>query len=83
MMPTIKHGDLLIVDQSVTTAYEDGIYVLIIGSALAIKRIQRQPNGITIISDDPRYKEFFIPEDMGEMIRIIGKVLYVWSGSLV
>ncbi|RYF35667.1 MAG: XRE family transcriptional regulator [Cytophagaceae bacterium] len=75
MTPTIKHGDLLIVDQSVTSVYDDGIYVCIIGSALAIKRIQRQPDGITVISDNPRYKEIFVPDEMEEKVRVIGKVL--------
>lgn len=83
MAPTIKHGDILIVDQSANSVSDDGIYVCIFSTTLTIKRIQRQPDGITIISDNPRYKEIFLPEEMEDRLQVIGRVLYVWSGSLV
>lgn len=83
MAPTIKQGDLLIVDQSVTSVSYDAIYVVCIGSALTIKRIQRDLDGIRVISDNPQYKEIQVPADMEERIEVLGRVVFIWSGSRV
>ena len=83
MAPTIKHGDLLIVDQAVTSVPYDGIYVGLVGSGLTIKRIQRDAGGIRLVSDNPKYKDVSIPDELGDRVKILGRVLYVWSGSLV
>lgn len=83
MAPTIKHGDLLIVDQGVNAVSYDGIYVVLIGSGLSIKRIQRETDGVRIISDNPHYKDVLIPEDMEMKVNILGRVVFVWSGSRV
>ncbi|MGP5283184.1 S24 family peptidase [Pseudomonas helleri] len=81
MAPTIKQGDLLIVDQSVTTVTYDAIYVICIGSSLTIKRIQRELDGIRVISDNPQYKEIQVPTDLEEKIEVLGRVVFIWSGS--
>ena len=81
MAPTIKQGDLLIVDQSVTTVSYDAIYVVCIGSSLTIKRIQRELDGIRVISDNPQYKEIQVPTDLEERIEVLGRVVFIWSGS--
>lgn len=83
MTPTIKHGDLLIVDQGVTSVSDDSIYVVCIGSALTIKRIQREIDGILVISDNPQYKEIRVPSELEERIQILGRVAFIWSGSRV
>lgn len=83
MTPTIKHGDLLIVDQGVTEVSYDAIYVVLIGSGLSIKRIQREADGIRLISDNPQYKEVSIPADMEDRVKVLGRVVFVWSGSRV
>lgn len=81
MAPTIKQGDLLIVDQSITNVSYDAIYVVCIGSSLTIKRIQRDLDGIRVISDNPQYKEIQVPTDLEERIEVLGRVVFIWSGS--
>mgnify|MGYP001575788599 FL=1 len=83
MAPTIKHGDLLIVDANVNTVSYDAVYVVCIGSGLTIKRIQRELDGIRVVSDNPGYKDIQVPGDMEERLKILGRVLFVWSGSTI
>lgn len=81
MAPTIKHGDLLVVDVGVTEALYDAVYVVRIGSVLTIKRIQVDMDGIRILSDNPQFKEVCIPHDMMDRISVVARVVYIWSGS--
>ncbi|WP_049866924.1 S24 family peptidase [Pseudomonas monteilii] len=83
MTPTIKHGDTLIVDVGVQEALYDGVYVVQIGSVLTIKRIQRDMNGMRILSDNQQFKEVLIPLDMEDRVKVVARVVYIWSGSRV
>lgn len=81
MAPTIKHGDLLVVDVGVTEALYDAVYVVRIGGVLTIKRIQVDMDGIRILSDNPQFKEVSIPRDMMDRISVVARVVYMWSGA--
>jgi phage repressor protein C with HTH and peptisase S24 domain len=83
MSPTIKHGDLLMVDVGTSSVSYDAVYVMLISDQLVIKRVQRELDGIRIISDNPKYKEIVVPADMEERVRILGRVVFVWSGAQV
>lgn len=81
MAPTIKHGDVLIVDTGVTEVLGDAVYVVRIGSVLTIKRIQMDMGDIRILSDNPQFKEVRIPPDMSNRIAVVARVVYIWSGA--
>lgn len=83
MSPTIRHGDLLMVDIGAPDVSYDAVYVLFISGQLLIKRIQRELDGLRIISDNPKYKEILVPDEMQERIQILGRVVYVWNGNLI
>ncbi|WP_082916859.1 S24 family peptidase [Pseudomonas sp. JY-Q] len=83
MTPTIKHGDTLIVDVGVQEALYDGVYVVQIGSVLTIKRIQRDMSGMRILSDNQQFKEVMIPLEMEDRVKVVARVVYIWSGSRV
>lgn len=78
MEPTLRPGDLILVDRSATV--RDGIYVLRIDDGLLVKRLQRLPgNQIDITSDNPAYKPFSLDLSKGiDGVDIVGRV--VWSG---
>ena len=71
MSPTIEDGDLILIDVSRTEA-TDAIFALVINSRLFIKRIQRTPRGLKILSDNPAYQPFDVDES--DTVQIIGRV---------
>ncbi|WP_430305225.1 S24 family peptidase [Pseudomonas mosselii] len=83
MSPTIRHGDLLLIDTGVDSVTYDAVYLIAMSTALLVKRIQRELDGIRIVSDNPKYKEIVVPGDMEERIQILGRVVFVWSGNRV
>lgn len=76
MSPTINSGDMVWIDISCTTPRGDGLYVIVIGDAMSIKRLQIHPlsGQVTIKSDNQRYEDCVAenPED----VRVVGKVIY-------
>ena len=83
MEPTLKRGDIILIDKRDAPATHDGIYVFITDGALLIKRLQRLPGGIiNIVSDNPAYKPFEVKQEQLtseiDKITIIGRV--VWAG---
>lgn len=80
MEPTIMDGAIVLVDIRSRHARTDGIYVLIDGPNVRIKRIAvGWQNAIVLISDNERYaSETLAPPD-AEALRVAGKV--VWAGG--
>jgi phage repressor protein C with HTH and peptisase S24 domain len=75
MAPTIDEGDLVLVDLREARFRSDGVYVLRIGSDLAVKRLQRQPDGTVLIrGDNPAYESSTVkPEE----VTLLGRVLWI------
>ena len=77
MSPTIEENDLVLVDLRDPRFHHDGIYVLRAGSELAVRRIQRRPDGKLIIrNDNPAYEPAVVAPDS---INLIGHV--AWAGG--
>ena len=82
MHPTLSSGDQIMVDRSDTDIRGgDGMYVILLGESLMVKRVQRLPGGsLRVKSDNTVYEEFTIdavtfPDDFS----VIGRV--VWYGK--
>lgn len=74
MVPTIKEGDIILIDTSQKTFRSDAIYAFIKENDIYIKRIQRIGNGIRVISDNSSfYPPFEITENELENVKIIGR----------
>lgn len=79
MEPTIRPGDLILVDTAVREVQQDGIYVIVMGNYVMCKRIQRLfAAGLVVKSDNPAYEEIRIGPDETEELIIAGRV--VWIG---
>lgn len=79
MAPTLEESDLMLVDLQEPRFRHDGIYVLRRDDALAVKRLQRRPDGtLSIISDNPAYQASVVTSDS---VHIIGRV--IWMGRRV
>jgi phage repressor protein C with HTH and peptisase S24 domain len=82
MVPTIQHGDVLLIDTSDQEFAQYGIYVLEIEGERLVKRVQRKLDGsLTLISDNPSYERDFLPTDKAASVRAVGRV--VWAGGLI
>lgn len=78
MAPTIKEGDMVLLDLSQNRIRSDAIYAFVLGEDLYIKRIQRIGNGYRIISDnDEQYKSFELIGEQADNIKVIGRVCSV------
>lgn len=80
MEPTIMDGAIVLVDTRFQQTRGDGIYVLVDGPNVRIKRVALGLLGtLQLISDNERYETEALPAPDAENLRIAGKV--VWSGG--
>ena len=77
MAPTIRDADLILADLAEPRFKQDGIYLLRHESGLAVKRIQRRPDGKLLVrSDNPKYEPI-----VAATVGVIGRV--IWVGARV
>jgi len=75
MAPTVEDADLILADLAEPRFRQDGIYLLRHDSGLAVKRIQRRPDGKLLIrSDNPKYEAMVV-----STVNVIGRV--IWTGG--
>lgn len=80
MEPTILDGEIVLVDTRFQQTRGDGIYVLIDGSNVRIKRIATGWEGkVVLLSDNERFEAETLAAPDAEALRIAGKV--VWAGG--
>jgi SOS-response transcriptional repressor LexA len=72
MSPTIQDGDLVIIDTAEREIHSDRVYCLIVDSELYIKRVQRMPGGIRLLSDNNRYPPVDVTGDIAHEVIICG-----------
>lgn len=81
MHPTLHDGDLVMLDRSKTSLNYDGLFVLLYGDALHVKRASRAslPGRVLIVSDN---RTIYPPQEYAaEDVTVIGKV--IWYGRKV
>lgn len=82
MLPTIPDGAIVLVDISVNEVRGDGVYIVIVGNHLRIKRIGRGWDGkIELISDNERYPNETLAPHEAQALRVAGRV--VWAGGKI
>lgn len=72
MSPTIDDGDLLLIDTSKKEITTDAIFAFNLNGGFYVKRVQRTPRGLKIISDNRTYESFEIGE--GDVLNVLGRV---------
>lgn len=79
MEPTIRDGDMLIVDRSIDRVVDAGIYVVTVAGMLLVKRVQvRRDSTLVLKSDNGLYDDEIIPREDLPSIVVEGRVC--WSG---
>jgi phage repressor protein C with HTH and peptisase S24 domain len=77
MAPTLRDGDLILVDLGEPRFKQDGLYVLRHDGELIVKRVQRGARGELIIrSDNPAYPPTAVSRGR---IGVIGRVIWIAS----
>lgn len=82
MEPTIRDGDILLVDTGTTTIDGDAIYLLAGGASFLVKRVQHLLDGsVLVTSDNPAYApETLAAADIAKL-RCIGRVRWIGRAS--
>jgi len=62
MLPTIQHGDTLLVDTGINRYDHDGLYLLNLGHGIQVKRLVDRGENLYVCSDNPIYQPFPLPE---------------------
>lgn len=79
MQPTIKNGAVIIVDTTDNNPADGNLYVVRIADELYVKRIQKIPHGIRLISDN---KAMYAPLDINyndytdDQLQICGRIIH-------
>jgi len=76
MAPTVGNRDLILANLAEPRFRQDGIYLLRNDGGLAVKRIQRRPDGKLLVrSDNPNYEAMVVSN-----VKIIGRVIWIGGG---
>lgn len=82
MEPTIRDGDMALVDTSISEIIDNAIYVIIVGQRLLIKRIHVLVTGaLRLISDNNLYSPEDVQPNEVEFVRVAGRVM--WYGRSI
>jgi phage repressor protein C with HTH and peptisase S24 domain len=79
MLGTFEDGDLLLVDRGINDVKIDDVFVLALNDELYIKRLQRRPDGILMISDNAKYQPYLITNADRDKFQVLGRVLLAWN----
>lgn len=82
MEPTIRSGDVLLVDTSWQRVDDNGIYVVVSAGFVLVKRVHpRRDGSLMLISDNTRYPPEDIPVTEVPDFQIAGRVM--WFGRTI
>ncbi len=80
MEPEVRHGDVVLLDQSKKTVFPGYLFAVGFEDAIYLKRIDMLPGKVVLKSTNPAYPpvELDIRGQLSELFRVIGRVL--WCG---
>lgn len=81
MDPTIRNGDTLLIDTSISEIRDNGIYIVVVNGMTMVKRVHiKLSRSITLISDNKNYPDEEIVFDDTHQLRIAGRVMWFGRG---
>lgn len=82
MEPTIRDGDILLVDTSITSVRDNAIYIVVYGGHVLVKRVNLKRDGsLILISDNDRHPPEEVPLEEVPDLHIAGRVM--WFGRSI
>lgn len=82
MQPTLNHGDIVMVDMTKTDIDFDGMFVIRIGEALKVKRVNWGPRRQSVVIRSDNANKIQFPDEEyfeNDDVHVIGRV--VWVGA--
>lgn len=81
MTPTIKTGEMVVIDKTVKTVISDGLYIMRLhDDVLVVKRVQALPGGkLNIISDNKAYPSYQVDLSEYNDLAVCGRVMAIIS----
>ena len=76
MEPELKHGDMVLIDQSRTELLSGGLFAVGVEDAVMVKRLERLPGALVLRSDNPDYAPVVLRGDELANVRVIGRILW-------
>ncbi|MGE4310271.1 LexA family transcriptional regulator [Desulfovibrio sp.] len=80
MRPTLENGDLALVNTAQTDVVSGGIYAVGVDDSVLIKRLDKRPGKIVLVSDN---RDAYAPQELDmtdevvrDSLRVIGRVLW-------
>ncbi|MGE0087783.1 MAG: S24 family peptidase [Desulfococcaceae bacterium] len=77
MEPELRDGDTVLVDGAQSEIVAGAVYALGIDDVILIKRVEKHPNRLVLLSDNSRYAPIYLQGDEISSVRVIGKVIWV------
>jgi len=77
MEPELKHGDTVMIDTSQKDILAGSIYAVGIEDTIMVKRIEKHPGKLVLISDNKDYEPVYLSQNEMESVRIMGKVVWI------
>ncbi len=79
MEPTLRDGERVVIDTSVTEITHDAIYVMRVDDTLVVKRAQLLRGGtVKVVSDNPRYEPYEVSPHDAMQLAVVGRAVHVW-----
>lgn len=75
MYPDIRTGDVLMVDTARRYFEGDGVYLINLNGYTMVKRLQMLPNGLHIVSTNPKYQSAVIPAGEVDTLHVAGRIV--------
>jgi phage repressor protein C with HTH and peptisase S24 domain len=77
MEPEMKDGDTILIDESQKDILAGAIYAVGVDDTIMVKRLEKHPNKLVLISDNKDYSPIYLQGDEINSARIIGKVIWI------
>jgi phage repressor protein C with HTH and peptisase S24 domain len=77
MEPEMKDGDTILIDESQKDILAGAIYAVGIDDTIMVKRLEKHPNKLVLVSDNKGYSPIYLKGDEMSSVRIIGKVVWI------
>jgi len=82
MEPTLRDGDVLLVDTSIHRVVDNAIYVVVLAGLVLVKRVQvRRDGALRLISDNALFEPEEIPPNEAADLHVAGRVM--WFGRSI
>jgi len=77
MEPELKDGDTVLIDTSRKEILAGSIYAVGIDDTIMVKRIEKHPGKLVLISDNKDYETLYLSQSEMDSVRIIGKIVWI------